>query len=93
MTKAEVELLKKSPENWSVGLCTKYSHFILKHFKEIKDDDLEDGCSSSEMTEKLKDLYFDPKLSKMVELVIKCGYIPVIDFIPMDSVIKEEPDA
>lgn len=93
MTKAEVELLKKSPENWSVGLCTKYSHFILKHFKEIKDDDLEDGCSSPEMTEKLKNLYFDPKLSKMVELVMKCGYIPVIDFVPMDSVIREEPDA
>lgn len=91
MEKSELnfELLKATPDYWAIGLSTKYSNFILQHFKEINDGDLiDDGLPENGIVKQLREHCYDPKLSKMTELVFKCGYVPVIDFAPIDSVIK-----
>lgn len=84
------EELLNAPEYWIAKLCLQFNRFIIEHTGEGKKISIEEFGLSKNSIKKLMEYDYDPKLSKLVELAMKCGYVPRFDFVPIDTVIKED---
>ena len=84
------EELLNAPEYWIAKLCLQFNRFVVEHAGEDKKISIEEFGLSKNSIKKLMEYDYDPKLSKFVELAMKCGYVPRFDFVPIDTVIKED---
>lgn len=85
--------LLKSPEYWiskiQIELFNCADRFMMKHHKNRKQLAEHLGVSKGYVTQLLNGDY-DHRMSKFIELSLSFGYVPKIDFIPIEEYIAKE---
>lgn len=89
---ARLDILK-SPEYWITRIQLALYNCAYKYMETNKKNRTQLaehlGVTKGYVTQLLNGDY-DHKLSKLVELSLKCGYVPKIDFVPIEEYCNED---